>query len=92
MPFTVKVDMPNLPKGNKVQVHGLGQFENGKAVKVSDEQAETFRLMNATPQKQPDGSTKMEPGPALDEANFPEGVTVTAEGQKASATSKEGSQ
>lgn len=79
MSFTIKVDMPNLSPGTKVQVRGLGMLENGKTVRVSDEQADMFRQLNGTPVTE-SGKTTFRMGPALDEAHFPEGVTVTKEG------------
>lgn len=92
MSYTVKVEMPNKSKGDKVQVYGLGTLENGKTVRVSDEQADLFRRLNSTPVRGEDNVVRSELGPPLDEASFPEGITVTADGRKTTATSEEGSQ
>lgn len=80
MTYVVKVDMPNLAPGQRVQVHGLGSLENGKTVRISDEQHEMFRQLTGRPEER-DGKTEFVPGPALDEVNLPEGITVTAEGE-----------
>lgn len=76
MSFTMKVDMPNLSPGEKVQVHGLGMLENGKTIRISDEQAATFRAMTGRPVTE-NGRTSFAEGDDLDEVNFPEGITVT---------------
>lgn len=88
MPFTIKVDMPNLSPGDTVQVHGLGSLENGKTVRISDEQAAMFMILNGSPVNEvgadgkPTGATIFKAGPPPDEANFPEGVVVTREGSQ----------
>lgn len=88
MPYTVKVDLPNSPPGTMIQIHGLGVLENGKTVRVTDEQADLFRQVNGRPVDE-DSRTVFELGPALDEANFTEGITVTKEEETTSTPNDE---
>lgn len=39
---TVKVNLKSRPKGDLIEVPGLGLFENGKSVTLSDEQIELY--------------------------------------------------
>jgi hypothetical protein len=43
MAYSVKVDYPNMPKGQQVLISGLGTFENGSTAAVSDEDAAAYR-------------------------------------------------
>jgi|SRR3954468_14206818 hypothetical protein len=43
MSYNVKVDYPTMPKGQEVLINGLGTFQNGATVAVSDEDADSFR-------------------------------------------------
>jgi hypothetical protein len=95
VPYIVKVNMPNLQPGEKVLVHGLGELENGKTVRVSDHQADAFRALNATPVTE-GGAVRLELGAPLDETNFPSGIEVvhestTQEEQSAPEDNEEGS-
>jgi hypothetical protein len=45
--YQLKLSLPNLSKGAKVGISGLGEFENGKTHTISSEQAERFRHANA---------------------------------------------
>lgn len=44
--YKMTVQMPNLPKGTKVAIDGLGIFENGYEYDVSAEEAENYRSRN----------------------------------------------
>lgn len=46
--YEVTVDLPNLPKGADVQVHGLGLLQNGDTTFVTEDQANHWRAMNST--------------------------------------------
>lgn len=93
MSFTMKVDMPNLPPGSRVQIHGLGVLQNGKTVKITDDQAEQFRVLNGSPRAvigsdgKATGAVEFVKGPPLDKTVFPEGVTVSGEAEKKEVSS-----
>jgi hypothetical protein len=42
--YELTVDNPNLGKNAKVQIPGLGTFENGQTYTVSKEEADRFRV------------------------------------------------
>jgi hypothetical protein len=46
VPYKMKVDQPNLAKGEKILIPGLGAFANGETHDITDEQAEGFRRYN----------------------------------------------
>lgn len=39
---TMTINLPNRPKGSKVEVDGLGEFVNGETVELTDEQLDNF--------------------------------------------------
>jgi hypothetical protein len=41
--YTLTVVDPSLPKGEPLQIMGLGTFDNGASTEISHEQAEAFR-------------------------------------------------
>lgn len=41
--YEIEVNLPDLPKGELVQIPGLGTFENGTKHDVSQEEAEAYR-------------------------------------------------
>lgn len=45
--YELTVDQPNLPKGELVQIPGLGTFENGGTYTVSKEEAEGYRTYHS---------------------------------------------
>jgi hypothetical protein len=45
--YELKVDMPNLSKGQSVGITGLGEFENGKTYVISDEDHDRWQQANA---------------------------------------------
>lgn len=47
--YEVTVNNPVLGKGVEVEIPGLGIVKNGSTTEVSEEQAETFRLVNQGP-------------------------------------------
>lgn len=71
--YELTIDQPNLPKGEPVQIPGLGTFENGYSYTISRDEAEAFRTYH-TRQKVKygdDGSivgSELEKGPTLLEA------------------------
>lgn len=72
--YSVTVDMPNLPKGEEVEISGLGRFENGKTTTVSKEEAEAFRTFHQRVSYERDENgaliTVTEIGPTLLQANI----------------------
>lgn len=44
--FKVKMNQPNLEKGAKVTVSGLGELVNGETVEFDDEAEDLFKLYN----------------------------------------------
>jgi hypothetical protein len=81
MAFKLSVDMPNLAPDGKVSITGLGELQNGKSYKISDEQAELFRTLNGHIKDKTDPETgqllsrETVLGPALDEVEIA-GITV----------------
>lgn len=41
--YELTIDQPNLPKGEPVQIPGLGTFENGYSYTISKDEADAFR-------------------------------------------------
>jgi hypothetical protein len=78
--YTVTVDMPNLHRGEEIEIPGLGLFKNGSTKDVSKEEAEAFRVFHQTAETTYDADenqqTEWTKGPTLLQANLPEGVTV----------------
>lgn len=79
--YTIKFDLPNLPKGGEIDIAGLNAiFENGKEYKVSDVEAEAFRTLHIRPvvSEDPLAPVVWGNGPTLLEAfKDNEHVTVT---------------
>lgn len=73
--YVLSVDLPNLPKGEPIQIAGLGTFENGSTNDISQRAADAFRAYNGrqTPiYSEEDGSltgTEWSQGPTLLEAS-----------------------
>lgn len=44
--YVLSVDLPNLPKGERIQIAGLGTFENGGSYDINERMAENFRAYN----------------------------------------------
>lgn len=42
--YELTIDQPNLPKGEPIQIPGLGTFENGHSYTVTKDQANAFRV------------------------------------------------
>lgn len=42
--YKLTVDLPDLPKGELVQIPGLGTFENGSSYEVTQEEADGYRV------------------------------------------------
>ena len=69
--YTIAIDMPNLPKGGKLEIDGLGEFVNGETAEVSDVDADSYQARKATLDQKYDDQgflhgTLVE-GPTLDE-------------------------
>jgi|SRR3954466_6678702 hypothetical protein len=82
MAYKLTVDMPNLGPEDKVTIMGLGELQNGKSYKISDEQAEMFRTLHSTVEDKYDDDRpgvllgrEQVPGPTLDELDM-HGITV----------------
>lgn len=77
--YNVTVDMPNLPRGEEVEISGLGRFKNGSTTEVSKEDAEAFRTFHQNVRFEHDENgallTITEQGPTVLQANIP-GVVV----------------
>lgn len=72
--YVVKVNQPSLPKGEPVQIPGLGTFENGTSYEVSKDEANAFRTYHTRqiPVYGDDGSltgSDLELGPTLLQAS-----------------------
>lgn len=46
--YNLDVDQPGLPKGELVQIPGLGTFENGSSYEVTKSEADAYRSYNST--------------------------------------------
>jgi hypothetical protein len=44
--YKLEVDVPHLPKGEPVQIPGLGTFANGETHEIEKEDAEAYRVYN----------------------------------------------
>lgn len=73
--YTVTVDNPTLPKGEPIQIVGLGTFENGGTYTVSKQEADAYRTYHSalvTTRDERDGSilgADTELGPTLLQAS-----------------------
>jgi hypothetical protein len=85
MPYKLRLSLPNIPKGVKVALHGLGEFANKQEHSISDDLADFFRAMNSKQQEVADAKPDEEgrvayetvPGPTLlDAFKNVEGVSV----------------
>jgi hypothetical protein len=70
--YKLTVDMPNLNKGEVVNISGLGDFKNGSTTEVSEEQANQFRAFH---QVYDNEKAAWVPGPTVLQANI-NGVKV----------------
>ena len=81
--YALTVDLPNLPKGELIQIPGLGTFKNGDSFDINEEAAENYRVYHGRQEPiydQETGSilgTKWAKGPTLLQASESMyGVTV----------------
>lgn len=95
--YEMTVDLPTLPKGEPVQIVGLGTFENGSSFTVSKEEAERYRNHHAKQVEVRDEDTgdllgsEVQQGPTLLQvADSMYGVTVStaSKGTKHKSSSK----
>jgi hypothetical protein len=77
--YSVTVDHPDVGEQD-VYIHGLGTFKNGTTTTVSDEQAESYRVHNATQVQThtPDGGLQVESvlGPPIEDLDNSPWFTV----------------
>jgi len=72
--YEVKIDQPNLPEGEPIQIPGLGTFENGGTYDVSEAEAEAYRSFHTRQVPKIDEETQsivgadVELGPTLAQA------------------------
>jgi hypothetical protein len=45
--YELTIDQPNLPKGEPIQIVGLGTFENGSTYTITKDQNESYRAAHA---------------------------------------------
>jgi hypothetical protein len=50
LPYELTINQENRPEGAEIFIHGLGTFENGSTVTISDEDELRFRLLNSSVQ------------------------------------------
>jgi hypothetical protein len=89
VPYSMKIDQPNLGDEGELMIHGLGTFKNGQTYDITDEQAQVFREATARdsgevisdPEHELHGVQQLarELGPSLLDAQI-YGVTVTEVG------------
>lgn len=80
--YEMKLDFPNLNKGDLVEVDGLGVFENGASYQISEEEAEQYRSTRPTvttsTSKKGQMTTTSELGPTLlEDYSKHDHITVT---------------
>jgi hypothetical protein len=81
--YELTLDLPGQPKGEPVQIAGLGTFENGKSHQITESQAESYRSYNTRLEYEYDEDNNLvgataEPGPTLLQAfSKTDGVEVT---------------
>src|SRR5689334_979644 len=46
--YEVDLDVPGRPKGDQIQIAGLGTFSNGDSHEITDDQAQAFRVSRST--------------------------------------------
>ena len=46
--YELEINQPNLPKGELVQIPGLGAFANGEKHEITEPEHEAFRAFNQT--------------------------------------------
>lgn len=68
--YELTIDQPNLPKGELVQIPGLGTFENGHTYEVTKQEADSYRVYHTrqVPKEDKDGNivgSDVELGPTL---------------------------
>jgi hypothetical protein len=70
--YTVEVNLPNVGKGQPVEIDGLGIFENGTTTEVSDADAQSFRQKHSVMETETDENGGMtntvKVGPTLSSA------------------------
>jgi hypothetical protein len=57
--YRISVDLPNLGKGQTVEIDGLGIFTNGSEGEVTEEQAEAFRVKHQVAKSETDAEGNM---------------------------------
>jgi hypothetical protein len=81
--YELELDLPGHPKGEGVQIPGLGTFENGSVYEVTEEEAQSYRVYHTRQVQQTDEHGNVlgadtELGPTLLQAfRKYEGITVT---------------
>lgn len=92
--YELTVDLPTLPKGEPIQIVGLGTFKNGSTYTVSKEEADGYRTYHTNQQDVFDDSgkrtgTEVVLGPTLLQASKTMfGVEVTSTSGEHKTTSK----
>jgi hypothetical protein len=89
--YELDVDVEGLPKGEPLQIMGLGVFENGSSYLITESEAERYRLMNATMEPIVDEDTQAVLGAEYTKSptllqlsdSLPEGITVSKHGESA---------
>jgi hypothetical protein len=51
--WTIEVNLPNVPEGAKVEVYGLGSYENGGTYGIPNEVVERYRVENPSDEADP---------------------------------------
>ena len=73
--YVLTVDLPNLPKGELIQIPGLGTFKNGDSFDINEEAAENYRVYHGRQEPIYDQETssilgtEWAPGPTLLQAS-----------------------
>jgi hypothetical protein len=84
--YTVEVNLPNVAKGQPVEIDGLGTFVNGETAEVSEGDAQSFRQKHSTMRTEYDEEGRMtntvEQGPTLSQA-FKGNKNITVKKTKA---------
>jgi hypothetical protein len=88
MSYELEVNLPNVPKGEMVEITGLGTYENGKTSPVPDDLLELYKLNNQTVEEDDKGN-EVVVVPSLGKLNFPEGIKAHRTKTKATPTKLE---
>jgi hypothetical protein len=86
--YKLKLSLPNLPKGEKVVLHGLGEFANGHDHTITKAMVDHYNASLATVEEVPDAERDEEgrvplhlvpPKPILEAFKNVPGVSITGE-------------